>query len=133
MAANWEGMNALLLECIAGSGKKGADLRKIIHTADYIDRMVFHFHEMDASMRRLVGSALVTLDDHQFKPTPSGREVRSSAPRGSVYDRLKWMRSYLDERIECTLTTDWSLDAGAYESALAGYHADMRAAIDGMK
>jgi hypothetical protein len=101
MTADWQGMDALLLEVIAGSGRKGADLRKIIHMADYIDRMVFHFHEIDGSLRRLVGSALVVPDANQFRPTRTGREVRSRAHRWSVYDRLKWMRSYLDERIEC--------------------------------
>lgn len=133
VTADWQGMDALLLEVIAGPGKRGADLRTIIHMADYIDRMVFHFHEIDGSLRRLVGSALVTPEGNQFRPTRTASEIRSRAPRGSVYDRLKWTLSYLDERVACTSSTNWSLDPVAYESALVEYQAEMRAAIDRMK
>jgi hypothetical protein len=43
------------------------------------------------------------------------------------------MLTYLDNRVECVPTSEWSLDTLAYESALASYHADMRAMIDRMK
>jgi hypothetical protein len=130
MASQWESMDALLLEAIAGRGRRGADLREIIDTADYIDRMVFHSHEIEESLRRLLGAALVTERDLRFKATRSGRDLRKAAPHGSVYDRLKWMRSYLDNRIECVSASTWALDSAAYESALSRYCADMRAAID---
>ena len=72
MTSQWESMDALLLEAIAGRGRRGADLREIIDTADYIDRMVFHSHEIEASLRRLLGAALVTERDLRFKATRSG-------------------------------------------------------------
>jgi hypothetical protein len=133
MTDHWQGMDALLLDAIAGPGKDGADLRTIIHLADYIDRMVFHFHEIDGSLRRLVGSTLVTSEANRFRPTRIGSEIRKRAPRGPVHDRLKWMLRYLDDRVACSQTSDWSLDPVAYRTALAEYQADMQAAIDRMK
>ena len=103
-------MDALLLEAIACRGRKGADLREIIHTADYIDRMVFHTHEIEASPRRLLGAGLVTERDLRFKATRSGRVVRKAATRGTVYERLKLMRTYLDARVECVSMSEWSVE-----------------------
>lgn len=125
-------MDALLLEAIAGPGEDGADLRRIIQLADYIDRMVFHFHEIDGSLRRLIGSELVTSEANSFRPTRIGSEIQRR-PRGLVHDRLKWMSRYLEDRVACSQTSDWSLDPAAYEAALAEYQADMQSAIDRMK
>lgn len=111
--ANWESLDALLLECVSGPGKRGSDLRRVISTADYINKMVYHRHEIEGTFRRLLGSDLVAESGLRFTVTKLGASITSKAPRGSIYDRLSWMSSYLNDNVECIASTSWSLsDAG---------------------
>lgn len=126
MSTSWESLDALLFECVSGPGKRGADLTRVISTADYLNKMIYHRHEIEGAFRRLLGSNLVTESSLRFTVTKLGASITSKAPRASIYDRLSWISSYLDDNVECIASTSWSLSDADYETALASYRADFR-------
>ena len=129
MTEEWADIDAVLFECVARRGRSNADLTYIIYEADYINRMVYHRAEMETALRKLLGSGLIVETERGFSVTRSGKAVRKAAPRGSVYERMEWIREHVDDRVSGGTDSEWTLSSDAYESALAQYRSEMRAAI----
>ena len=109
----------MVLHAVAAVGRRGQNLHGIVYEADYSNRMVYHRDEMEGALRRLIGSGLVTDRAGRYRVTRTGRSVYKQTRAKFDDEHRRQILVLLVESVPCTPTTDWSLAAEIYESAVA--------------
>ena len=126
----WDHFDALALESIGERESDGVGLTRIIGLVDYVDRMVLTHDEMEQALGRLLAAGLIEETNLNFRRTTLGQELHSRSPATTSIDRARWIMTYLQDRINCPSTDEWSLPHGAFENALTAYHEEMRRLIE---
>jgi hypothetical protein len=120
---SWEFSDAWVYLAIemAGEGRKPRPLHDVIHAADYINKAIVAYAELDGALRRLTSAGLVVKDDVGVAPT--SLEIVRPQPSDSMYDRLDRIRADLAKRPSPNPASGTGLSPNEYDTALAQYQA----------
>jgi predicted RNase H-like HicB family nuclease len=110
---------SLLLSSIAISdSRKGASLRAILESSDYLNRGRLDASELEHAVQRLLGAELIEeVAPNRFRLSPAGREVwKETGWQNGVIDRFVSVAPLLD----LGPWRPWTLDRAAFERAAYG-------------
>jgi hypothetical protein len=130
-SSGWKFLDALVLASVGDGASVGVGLSRVIGLVDYVDRVVLRHGEAERTLQRLVGSGLVEQVDGMLRRTVSGQSLHDSCPPTAMWVQLRCIEQQLIARIPCTPSSDWSLSADEFASAVLTYRDEMRRTTDG--
>lgn len=101
---------------------EGVRLADVLSTADHLNHSIPGRHDVEAAVRRLVGSGLVTVTDGWFRITQAGERLWRTRPYGRLTTTVDTMHSVLTRR-HSPGTSEWALDEEEHAAAVQEYAA----------
>ncbi len=98
----------------------GATLADVLAAADFLHHSVPSRAELEASINRLVGAGLITVDDDLVEVAPAGEQLWRTRPFSGLSSAVVTLQTQLN-RSSAPGDHDWTLDDRTYNAAVREY------------
>jgi hypothetical protein len=98
----------------------GASLADVLAAADFLHHSVPTREQLEASIRRLAGAGLLTVDDDLVGVAPAGDQLWRTRPFSGLSSAVVTLQTQLN-RASTPGDVDWRLDEATYNAAAREY------------